>query len=123
MIKLEEMDAVVSIRNQLAAPVEGPLVLVNVFHVAEDDVQALLDAWKEDSEYFRSQYGLISVQLHRGIAGSCTFMNYAIWEDIASFRTAFTNPAFQSKLARYPDSAVSSPHLFTKVAVNGICVA
>jgi quinol monooxygenase YgiN len=123
MIKLEEMDAVVSIRNQLAAPVEGPLVLVNVFHVAEEDVQALLDAWKEDSEYFRSQHGLISVQLHRGVAGSCTFMNYAVWEDIASFRAAFTNPAFQSRLVRYPDSAVSSPHLFSKVAVKGICVA
>ncbi|WP_321911937.1 antibiotic biosynthesis monooxygenase family protein [Burkholderia cepacia] len=114
MIKLEEMDPVVGIRDQLSASVEGPLVLVNVFHVAEDDTQALLDAWKEDSHYFKSQPGLISAQLHRGIAGSCTFMNYAVWEDLASFRAAFSNPVFQSKLAKYPDSATGSPTFSAK---------
>jgi hypothetical protein len=40
----------------------------------------------------------------------------------AHFRQAFTNPEFQSKLAEYPPSAIASPHLFRKTAVEGICV-
>jgi hypothetical protein len=34
-----------------------------------------------------------------------------------------TQPEFRGRLARYPASAVASPHLFEKVAVPGICVA
>jgi hypothetical protein len=34
---------------------------------------------------------------------------------------AATSPEFQASLQNYPSSAVASPHLFTKVAVPGIC--
>ncbi|MEM7188283.1 MAG: antibiotic biosynthesis monooxygenase, partial [Pseudomonadota bacterium] len=67
--------------------------------------------------------GYTSTQLHQGLAGSATFLNYAIWESAAAFRAAFTNPEFQSRIAQYPDSAVASPHLFRKLAVAGHCVA
>ena len=69
------------------------------------------------------QPGFISAQLHRGIGGSRVFVNYAVWESTAHFKRAFTNPEFQSKLGQYPPSAVASPHLFSKVAVPGMCVA
>ncbi|MGC2963697.1 heme-degrading monooxygenase HmoA [Paraburkholderia sp. GV068] len=123
MVKFEEMDCSVDIRDQLAADVQGPLVLANVFHVAAEDVDALLVAWEDDATYFKAQPGFISTQLHRGIAGSCTFLNYAIWEDIETFRAAFNNPVFHAKLAHYPDSAVASPHLFQKLTVKNLCVA
>jgi heme-degrading monooxygenase HmoA len=69
------------------------------------------------------QPGFISAQLHRGIGGSRVFVNYAVWESTAHFKRAFTNPEFQSRLGQYPPSAVASPHLFSKVAVPGMCVA
>jgi len=50
-------------------------------------------------------------------------MNYAVWQSVAAFRTAFTSPKFQTKLAAYPDHVTISPHLFRKVAVDGVCVA
>jgi heme-degrading monooxygenase HmoA len=67
--------------------------------------------------------GFISTQLHRAVGERPTYLNYAVWESTAHFRQAFTNPEFQSKLARYPPSAVASPHLFRKIAVPDICVA
>jgi heme-degrading monooxygenase HmoA len=70
----------------------------------------------------KRQPGFISTQLHRGIAGSTTFMNYAVWESVGHFRAAFNNPDFQKALEHYPPSAVASPHLFTRVAVPNICV-
>lgn len=123
MIKFKEMDATVTLGQQLGSNADGPLALVNIFTVGPADVDQLLAAWAADSAYFKRQPGFISAQLHRGIAGSCTFLNYAVWQDLAKFRAAFGNPEFQSKLEAYPDSATASPHLFQKLAVENICVA
>ncbi len=121
MLTMQEMDERVSVRDQLEEDT-GPIVLVNVFKVAPEDADALLDAWAADAAYLKQKPGYISTQLHRGIAGSSVFLNYAVWESMHAFRAAFTDPGFQSTFARYPDSTVASPHLFQKVAVPGICV-
>ena len=71
----------------------------------------------------KKQPGYISTQLHRGIAGSCVFLNYAVWELVDYFRAAFTNPEFRGALAEYPSSVVASPHLFEKVAVPNLCTS
>ena len=70
----------------------------------------------------KAQPGYISTQLHKGIAGSSTYVNYAIWQDVASFRAAFTDPEFQRRINDYPASAVATPHLFKKLAVENHCV-
>ena len=121
MLSMQEMDARVSIRDQLAEE-SGPVILINTFKVAPEDADALLEAWASDAEYMKTKPGFISTQLHRGVTGSSVFLNYAVWESVEAFRTAFTDPQFQAKWARYPDSTVASPHLFQKVAVPGICV-
>jgi hypothetical protein len=41
---------------------------------------------------------------------------------LISQQSDLNRPTFRSALAHYPDSTVSSPHLFRKVAVRGICV-
>lgn len=122
MINFEEMDKIVSIEHQLSDQSSEPVVLINVFTVDPEDVDQLFEAWKSDSSYFMKQPGFISTQLHKGIQGSTTFLNYAIWETVGQFRAAFTNPEFHAKLASYPDSATASPHLFRKVAVPGMCL-
>ncbi|TDB59069.1 antibiotic biosynthesis monooxygenase family protein [Photorhabdus khanii] len=123
MLKLEEMDTYVTMREQLFSNTDGSIVLMNIFHVDPAQADILEAAWKEDAEYMLAQTGLISAQLHRGIAGSGTFMNYAVWENLECFRAAFTNPEFQAKLAKYPNGITGSPHIFQKLAVPGICEA
>jgi hypothetical protein len=63
--------------------------------------------------------GFLSLQLHRGIAGSCVFVAYIVFESPEHLKQAFNNPDFQSKISEYPTSTVASPHLFKKVADVG----
>ena len=120
MLQLRPMDTHVPIFNQLGAEA-APVILINVFTVDAADVPALLKAWEADANWMKQQAGYISTQLHRGIAGSCVFLNYAVWESVARFRAAFTHPDFQNALGAYPSSAVASPHLFSRVAVPNLC--
>jgi len=122
MVTFVEMDEGVSIQDQLK-DTGGPVVLINKFTVKPEEADRLLEAWTADAAWMKRQPGFISTQLHRGIAGSGTFLNYAVWESTAHFREAFSNPEFRTKLVHYPPSAVASPHLFRKVAVPNICVA
>lgn len=55
-------------------------MLVNVFTVAPEDADGLVAAWTEDAAYLKGRPGFISTQLHRGIAGSSVFLNYAVWD-------------------------------------------
>ncbi len=121
-VKLAQMDPRVSFAEQLGQET-GPVVLINTFTVAPEDAERLLEVWAEDAAYMKRQPGFISTQLHRGTAGSTTFVNVAVWESAAALRAAFFSPEFGAHAARYPDSAVATPHLFEKVAVPGICVA
>jgi heme-degrading monooxygenase HmoA len=120
MLQLRPLDPLVPIAQQLGETL-SPVVLVNVFSVDATQADALLKAWERDANWMKQQPGYISTQLHRGIAGSCVFLNYAVWESVAHFRQAFTHPDFASALAAYPSSAVAAPHLFEKVAVANLC--
>ena len=121
MLQLRPLDDRVPIVQQLGAEA-APVVLINLFQVADADIPNLLAAWESDANWMKQQPGYISTQLHRGIAGSTTFLNYAVWESVAHFRAAFSHPDFKQALERYPSSAVASPHLFTRVAVPNLCV-
>jgi len=122
MSLLRPLDLAFPIERQIAIDA-GPVVLVNVFTLAPADEPTFLEAWQNDAAFMRQQPGFISTQLHRAIGESPTYLNYAIWETNAAFRAAFTHPTFRAKLSAYPASAVASPHLFQKVAVEGVCVA
>ena len=121
-MKFAEMDPAVTIADQVK-DAGGPVILVNTFVVPPEDADAMLVAWTRDAEVMKRQPGFISTQMHRGIAGSGVFLNYAVWESAAHFKAAFTSPAFREKLGEYPPSASVTPHLFRKVAVPGLCVA
>ena len=121
MLQLKPLDQNVPIFQQLSADV-SPVVLVNIFQVAEQDIPSLLKAWETDANWMKQQPGYISTQLHQGIAGSTVFMNYAVWESVAHFRAAFTHSEFKKAMEHYPPSAVASPHLFTRLTVPNLCV-
>jgi quinol monooxygenase YgiN len=120
MLQLREMDDRVSVADQLSEEV-GPVILINTFGWPRGRRRPA-GGLGGDAAHLERQQGFIAAQLHRGIAGSGVFLNYAVWESVAAFRDAFGDPQFQATFARYPDSTVASPHLFQKVAVPGICV-
>ena len=121
MLELKPLDPKVPIFEQISTDV-SPVVLVNIFQVAETDIPALLKAWEADANWMKQQPGYISTQLHQGIAGSTVFMNYAVWESVAHFRAAFNHPEFKKALEQYPPTSVASPHLFTRLTVPNLCV-
>lgn len=101
----------------------APLVLINLITLDAPDEQAFLDAWTDDAVFMKRQPGHISTQLHRAIGESPTYLNYAVWESMETYRAAFTHPDFRARVSAYPSSVIASPHLFQTVAVPGICVA
>ena len=121
MLQIQPLDADVPIFKQLQTD-QSPVILVNLFRVAEADVPALLKAWAQDGEWMKRQPGLISTQLHQAIAGSSVFVNYAVWESVSHFRAAFNNPDFKAALDHYPSSAIASPHLFRRLSIPNLCV-
>lgn len=123
MPQFKEMNDRTSIAEQMQVNEDGSVVLINVFTCDPADQEALLATWSRDAAFMKAQPGYISTQLHKGIGDSPTFVNYAIWESVESFRNAFAQPEFQKHIGGYPDSVVISPHLFKKIAVSGHCVA
>ena len=122
MLKLIEMDDSVTLQQQIMTEV-GPVILINQFKVKPEEADQLIEAWERDAALLKQQPGYISAQLHRGIAGSGVFINVAIWQSVADFRQAFSQPKFRRSLDAYPPSTIASPHLFQKIAVPNICVA
>lgn len=122
MAKFVEMDERVGIFTQMEEDV-GPVILINKFSISSEELDQFLKGWAAEAEKFKEQPGFISTQLHRGIGGSGTFVNYAVWESAAHFKKAVSvvmDP--HDKMSAYPPSTVASPHLFKKVAVPGICI-
>ena len=119
---LRPLDLAFPIDRQLAVDAT-PVVLVNLVTLDEADEPRFLEAWQNDAAFMKRQPGFISTQLHRAIGDSSAYVNYAVWESTAHYRTAFTHPEFKASLAAYSSSVVAIPHLFQKVAVPGICVA
>jgi heme-degrading monooxygenase HmoA len=121
MVKIVEMDERITLEKQLDEDV-GPIVVMNKFNVDPQEVDEFMQVFAKTTESFKQQPGFISAQLHRGIGGSTTFVNYVIWESAAHFKQAFIRPEFRSNMANVLPNTVMSPHLFKKVAVPGICV-
>ena len=99
----------------------APVILINKFNVNPEEADQFLRAWAASAAIMKRQPGYISAQLYRGIADSCVLINYAVWESIEHTRKAVNSPEFVSSLDEYPASTVTSPQLFKKVVVPGIC--
>ena len=123
MIQIKPLDPKFPIQEQFGQDETGPLVLLNVFLLDAADEPAFMAAWEKDASYMRRSPGYISAQLHRAVGPSPCYFNQEVWQSLEAFRNAFSDPAFKAALADYPSSAVTSPHLFRRIAVDGICVA
>jgi Antibiotic biosynthesis monooxygenase len=83
--KIINLDDRVSFKQQLERNV-GPVVLMSTFLVPPDQIDNFLAGFRKQFAIMRKQPGLISAQLHRGIAGSSLFMNYIVWESVDAFK-------------------------------------
>lgn len=122
MIETVHLDPSTPFETQLKAGT-GPVVLVNTFFVPEGEAEKVLELWQDDALYMKRQPGYISAQLHRGVGGSNLLANVAVWESTEALVNAFTSEEFQAKHNVYPEGIVMYPHVFTKIAVDGVCVA
>jgi heme-degrading monooxygenase HmoA len=95
-----------------------PVVIVNLVTLDKADEPRFLEAWQKRRAFMKRQPGFISTQLHRAIGVSSAYVNYAVWESTAYYRTAFTHPEFKASLGAYLSTVVAIPHLFQKVAVR-----
>jgi hypothetical protein len=69
MLQIKPLDQNVPIFHQINTDV-SPVVLVNIFEVAEEDIPALLKAWEADATWMKQQPGYISTQLHRVLSAT-----------------------------------------------------
>jgi heme-degrading monooxygenase HmoA len=119
--KIVNLDDRVTFKQQLEHNI-GPVVLMSTFLVPPDQVDNFLEGFKKQFMIMRKQPGLISAQLHRGIAGSSLFMNYIVWESTDAFKHGYESPEFQAQLKQYPPGTVVSASFFQRVAIPGMCV-
>jgi quinol monooxygenase YgiN len=119
--KLVEMDEQVSFMKQMDDNA-GPIILINKFNVNPEEVDKFLEAFAATDKVLKKKPGYIAAQLHRGIGGSCVFLNYEVWESAAGLKQAVSSSEFLSSLADLPPSTIMSPDLLKKLAVPGVCV-
>jgi quinol monooxygenase YgiN len=119
--KVIQMDPNVSFTTQIARNT-APVVLLSTFLVKPEYVKEFLSGFQKQFAIMRKQPGLISAQLHRGIAGSCLFMNYVIWESTDAFKRGYELPEFQAQLKQYPPGTEVAAFMFQTMAVPGMCL-
>jgi heme-degrading monooxygenase HmoA len=120
MTTMEDLDPSTPLASQFRAET-GSIVLMNTFFVPRDKIEEFLACWQRDSAFMKSRPGFISAQLHRGTAGSHLLMNIAVWESTEALARAHADPEFRKRASQHPDGIVVYPHIYQKIAVEGIC--
>lgn len=120
-MEYKRTDPNVSFEDQLNSDHSGPVVLMSLYSVPESQMDAMLKGWTDRAEMMRKQPGLISVQLHRGIAGASILASYVVWESLEAYRKAQERPDGHEELEQL--DIVTQPVLVTKIAIPGLCVA
>ena len=103
----------------------SPATFINTFVLkSHDDTELFLENWARDGNHMKSQYGMLSGQLHRSVGPrGNVFVNIAVWESTEAFRKAFADPEFKKFASGYPEGTVAYPILLSKMAVSGVCAA
>jgi heme-degrading monooxygenase HmoA len=121
MVEITELDEKITFKTQLEEDV-GAVILINKFVINPENVDQFLKTWASAAEIAKKLPGVISLQLHRGIAGSRVFVAYVVFDSTETIKQLYNSPDFQSKISEYPAGTMISPHIFKKVAVPAICV-
>ncbi len=100
---------------------DAPVItLINVFTVAPENQQRLLDVLSEATErVIRSRPGFVSANLHRSLDGT-SVVNYAQWRSREDFEAMLQDPAARPHLQEAAQLATFEPHLYEVAFVHAI---
>ncbi|CAG9946211.1 unnamed protein product [Clonostachys rosea f. rosea IK726] len=103
----------------------SPAVFINTFVLrSHKDEEGFLTNWARDGNHMKSQYGMLSGQLHRSVGPEGNiFVNIAVWESTEAFRKAFSDPEFKKYASGYPEGTIAYPVILSRIAVSGVCAA
>src|SRR5215467_3039332 len=95
----------------------GVVTVINVFSVAPERQQALVDVLVEATEaVIRHLPGFVSASIHKGLDGN-RVANYAQWRSRADLEAMRADPAALAQLARVRELTTGEPHLYEVVAI------
>ncbi|GAB3556801.1 antibiotic biosynthesis monooxygenase family protein [Spelaeicoccus albus] len=114
MAQLQSLDPQTPMLTQFEQET-GPIVLANTFFVPKERTEAFLSLFQRQAEFMKAQPGFVSLQMHKGTAGSRLLMNVAVWESTQALAGALSSTEFQRIAAEAPDDIVSYPHVFEQV--------
>jgi heme-degrading monooxygenase HmoA len=97
----------------------SPVVtLVNVFTVAPEDQQDLIERWQRATEeVIRHLPGFLSANVHRSVDGT-KVVNYAQWETFEAFDAMRRNPDASAHLRELGQIGTAAPVLCEVVSVH-----
>ncbi|GGF22769.1 antibiotic biosynthesis monooxygenase family protein [Subtercola lobariae] len=91
---------------------DGPFTFINVFDIAEDEIDTFIKEWKQRSELMITADGFISAELHRAIDSDTHFklINVAKYESLAQFEAATHDPKYRANLEKYASASTWKAH-------------
>ncbi|MFI9772513.1 antibiotic biosynthesis monooxygenase family protein [Streptomyces sp. NPDC052415] len=91
---------------------EGPITFINIFDIAEDEIDTFIAKWEERSRFTTSAEGFVSAELFRALDPDTRFkvVNVTKWESRAHFQAATQSPDFKAELGGYEESSTWTPH-------------
>ena len=122
MPSMRPLDPAFPIERQIAIEASS-VVLANVFTLDKADEQIFLQAWQDDAQFMKRQPGFISAQLHRAIGESPTYLNYAVWESTADFRSCVHASGIQGENVGLSVLGGRFPASVPEGRSSGVCVA
>jgi heme-degrading monooxygenase HmoA len=91
------------------------VTLINVFTVAPEHQQRLIDLLVEATEQVISRLpGYVSANIHRGLDGT-RVVNYAQWRSVADFEAMLRHPEARPHFEAAWRLATNEPHLYEVV--------
>ena len=119
MVRFSELDSTTPFLTQLEEST-GPVVLVNVFEVEDGDFDPVIEVWAKDAGDEDSARVCLGATTSRDSrepdAGQCRHLGVN-----RGSRSGFCPARIPGDSSEYPDGTSASPHLFVKVAVEGVC--
>lgn len=91
---------------------EGPITFINVFDIAEDEIDTFIARWKERTRFMISANGFLSAELNRATDPETRFrlINITHWASRAHFEAAIHAPAYRAELEQYQETANWTAH-------------
>jgi len=94
------------------------VVLINVFTVAPELQQTLIDLWQRATDdVMRHMPGFISANLHRSLDGT-KVVNYAQWESMEAFNAMRQHPTSGEHVKALAEIGASAPILCEVVSIH-----